>query len=262
MLLRMPRIFRISALLLLFPARLAAQDTGEAFLLVQSNLPGSLVLVDSSYAGTVGEQRVIRVDPGLHKVGVAPSEVGSWVLSPPETDVVAVVGDTVTVTLDFPITYRIDSVPFGAAVFREDDDRALGETPVIFSTDEVLRAAIILEKSGYATERIIPGTEVINQHTVSLRPLEGQIARSDAEEWSPGSSRSSKWLTYLAVGLIVAGGALAVHFKFEADDKYQEYLVTASSETKHEVDRLDRLSYVALGGVQVGLGILVYRLAF
>jgi len=257
----MPRIFRISALLLLCPVGLAAQDTGEAFLLVQSNLPGSLVLVDSSYAGTVGEQRVIRVDPGSHRVGVTPSEVGSWVLSPPETDVVAVEGDTVSVTLDFPITYRIDSVPFGAAVFREDDDRALGETPVIFSTDEVLRAAIILEKSGYATERIIPGTEVINQHTVSLRPLEGQIARSDAEEWSPGS-RSSKWLTYSAVGLIVAGGALAVHFKFEADDKYQEYLVTADSETKHEVDRLDRLSYVALGGVQVGLGILVYRLAF
>jgi hypothetical protein len=229
--------------------------------MVQSNLPGSLVLVDSSYAGTVGEQRVIRVDPGSHKVGVAPPEVGSWVLGPPETDVVAVEGDTVRVTLDFPISYRIDSVPFGAAVFREDDDRALGETPVIFSTDEVLRAAIILEKSGYATERIIPGTEVINQHTVSLRPLEEQIARSDAEESNPGS-RSSKWMTYSAVGLIVAGGALAVHFKFEADDKYEEYLVTADRETKNDVDRLDTLSYVALGGVQVGLGILVYRLAF
>ena len=257
----MPRTLRISALLLLVPVQLAAQGAGQAFLLVRSNLPGSLVLVDSIYAGTVGEQRVIRVDPGSHKVGVSPSEVGSWVLSPPETDVVAVEGDTVNVTLDFPITYRIDSVPFGAAVFREDDDRALGETPVIFSTDEVLRAAFILEKSGYATERIVPGTEVINQHTVSLRPLGEHIARSYAEEWSP-SSGASKWLTYSAVGLIVAGGALAVHFKFEADDKYGEYLVTADSETKHEVDRLDRLSYVALGGVQVGLGILVYRLAF
>lgn len=254
-------IFGISVYLLILPVWLHAQDQGDAYLSVESNLRAGLILIDSVYVGTVGDGAIVRVAPGLHRVGVAPSEVGSWVLSLPETAVVAVSGDTVGVTLDFPNTYRIDSVPFGATVFREDEDRALGETPLVFSTEEALRAALILEKNGYATERIIPGTEILNQHSVSLKPLGDQVAQSDAQEWNPPGG-SGKWLTYSAIGLIAAGGLLAVHFKFEADDKYEEYLVTANTETKAEVDRLDRLSYVALGGMQVGLGILVYRLAF
>lgn len=258
--LQMPRISKTSLLLFLLPVCVYAQDGGNAYVRVTSNLPGSLILVDSTFAGTVGDSTVISVRPGMHRIGVAPSEVGSWVLSPPENPVLAFEGDTVIVKLDFPITYRIDTVPYGATVFREDEDRMLGETPLVFSTDAVLRAALVLEKSGYATERIMPGTEVVNQHTVSLRPLEDDISRSDAEEWNP--SPGGRWLTYSAVALIAAGGALAVHFKFEADDKYEEYLETADAETKAEVDRFDRMSYVALGGLQVGLGILVYRLAF
>lgn len=243
------------------PAWLHGQDEADAYLKVTSNLRGGLILVDSAYAGAVGDGAIVRVAPGLRRVGVAPPEVGSWVLSSPETEVVAVVGDTVDVGLDFPITYRIDSIPFGATVFREDEHRALGETPLVFSTEAALRSALVLEKNGYVTERVIPGTAVINQHSVSLRPLEGQIAQSDAEEWNPPGG-SGSWLTYSAIGLIAAGGALAIHFKFEADEKYEEYLVTADTETKAAVDRLDRMSYVALGGMQVGLGILVYRLAF
>lgn len=257
----MRRIFRISLLLSTLPAGLIAQDGGEAFLRVDSNLEGSLIILDSTYVGTVAEGSLLRITPGEHRLGVTPAEVGSWVLSPPETSISARPGDTLEITLNFPYTYRIDSTPFGAAVYREDEDRELGETPLVFSTETALRAALILEKQGYATERIVPGMAVINQHAVSLRPLEGEEVASEAVEWSPPAARH-KWLTYSAVGLIVAGGALAVHFKFAADDRYEEYLRTADRETKAEVDRLDRLSYVALGGLQVGVGILVYRLAF
>ncbi|MGA7304783.1 MAG: hypothetical protein WBW88_07910 [Rhodothermales bacterium] len=254
-------IFRISFLLLALPVLSNAQETGDAFVQIESNLDGSLILVDSTYVGKVGEGTLIRIDPGEHTLGVAPPEVGSWALSPPETSISARAGDTLTITLDFPYTYRIDSTPFGARVFREDEDRKLGETPLVFSSETALRSALILEKAGYATERIMPGTEVVNRHSVALRQVEPQIAQSDAVEWTPPAD-GQKWLTYAAVGMITAGGALAVHFKFAADDRYEEYLATADSETKAEVDRLDRLSYVALGGVQVGVGILVYRLAF
>jgi len=248
-------------LLLVLPACLCAQDTGEAFLRVDSNLKASLIIVDSTFVGTVADGNLVPIAPGEHRVAVAPAEVGSWVLSSPETSISARPGDTLAITLDFPFTYRIDSTPFGAAVYREDQDRELGETPLVFSSETALRAALILEKRGYATERIIPGTDVINQHSVALRVLEGEEVPPEAVEWSPPAVRH-KWLTYSAMGLIVAGGALAVHFKFAADDRYEEYLRTADKETKAEVDRLDRLSYVALGGLQVGLGILVYRLAF
>jgi len=237
-----------------------AQSPDIGHLRVTSNLPGSLVLVDSAYVGVVGEDLFFAVTPGIHVVGVAPKEVGSWVLSPPETEVSVEPGDSLTVLLDFPTTYRIDTIPFGATVFREDADIALGQTPLVFTTESALRAALVLEKRGYATERIIPGTEVVNQHTVSLRSINDEARAANPVEWD-GPSRGGNWLTYSALGLVAASGALAVHFKFRADDRYDEYLVSADPETKDEVDRLDRLSYVALGGMQVGIGVLVYKLA-
>lgn len=260
MLLQMRRIFRISVLLAILPACLRAQGVEDAFLKVDSNLEGSLVILDSAYVGTVADSGVIPIRPGTHRLGVAPAEVGSWVLSPPETSISARPGDTLRITLDFPFTYRIDSTPFGAAVYREDEDRELGTTPLVFSSETALRSALILEKRGYATARFMPGTEVINQHSVALTPLESAQAPADAVEWDASGSHS--WVTYSALGLIVAGGVLAVHFKFAADHRYEEYLMTADKETKAEVDRLDRLSYAALGGLQLGVGILVYRLAF
>jgi hypothetical protein len=257
----MLQTFTTSLILALLPAMVFGQTTPEAYLKVHSNLSGSLVLVDSAYAGTAGQDGVITVTAGHHKVVVTPTNVGSWVLSRPEADIYVSEDDTLDIRLDFPITYRIDTIPFGATVLREDDDRVLGETPLVFTSETALHVALILEKNGYATERVVPGTEVVNRHSVSLRPLEDQVARSDAVEWEKPSS-SGKWITYSALGLVVAGGALAVHFKFKADDKYDEYLQTADSATKDEVDRLDRMSYVALGGMQVGLGVLAYRLAF
>lgn len=255
------RIFGTSLLILLSAGRLSAQASEIGHLRVRSNLAESLILVDSAFVGVVGDDRFLAVEPGIHVVGVAPSEVGSWALSPPETEVSVQPGDSLTILLDFPTTYRIDTVPFGATVFREDDDVALGQTPLVFTTESALRAALILEKRGYATERIIPGTEVVNQHSVSLRPISDDTRAASPVEWD-GPPRSGSWLTYSALGLVAAGGALAVHFKFRADDRYDEYLITADPETKNEVDRLDRLSYVALGGMQVGIGLLVYKLAF
>lgn len=257
----MQRIFASSLLALITTAAAFAQDSTRAYLRVESNLDGSLILVDSAYVGVIGRADFLEVRPGQRRIGLAPAAVGSWVLTRPETNVTALPGDTVTVRLDFPITYRIDTTPFGATVFREDEDRSIGQTPLVFTSETALRTALILEKAGYASERIVPGSEVFNQHSVSLRALEDQMVPAGAVEWNPGNRRH-RWITYSALGLVVAGGALAVHFKFEADDKYEEYLVTANPQTKDEVDRLDRFSYVALGGMQVGLGILAYRLAF
>ena len=44
-----------------------------------------------------------------------------------------------------------------------------------------------------------------------------------AVEWAPRSSKN-KWVTWAAAGLALTGGALAVNFKFKADDEYERYL--------------------------------------
>ena len=53
----------------------------------------------------------------------------------------------------------------------------------------------------------------------------------------------------------IGGGALAAHFKFKADDEYELYLESGDPAIKESVDRYDRYSYVALGTMQVGIGV-------
>jgi len=164
--------------------------------------------------------------------------------------------------MDFPYQYRIDSSPFGARVsVPAEGGIFLGKTPLVYSTATPLLSALLLERSGYANAEIQPGTDVINRHAVALRLLDQDVPDDLAVEWAPRSTRNT-WITWAAAGLALTGGALAVNFKFKADDQYVTYLETGDPAIKEQVDRLDTYSYVALGAMQVGIGLLAFRLAF
>lgn len=240
----------------------SAQDPESiAYLQVQSNLPSSLVLVDSSYAGRANGD-ILTVVAGAVLVSLAPQQVGSWDLDPPSVDTVLFPGDTTTLILDFPYMYRIDSDPFGAVVsVPAQGDRILGKTPLIYSSAIPIVDILLLERSGYVSERVTPGSDVINRHAVAMRPLVAGASPTDAVEWNPRISRNT-WINWAAGALAIGGGALAAHFKFKADEEYELYLESGDPEIKESVDRYDRYSYVALGTMQVGIGILVYRVAF
>ena len=248
--------------LVLVEVRAQAPEAGrDAWLRVQSNLPTSLVLVDSVYAGRAAGA-ALRVSARGSRVVLVPTEVGAWDLTQPESFVTFVEGDTLDLILNFPYQYRIDSSPFGAIVsVPSEGQRILGTTPLVYSTEVPLLSVLLLEKAGYANDEVVPGQEVINRHSVSLRPLDVDLADNQAVEWTTRSSKN-KWVNWVAAGLVVTGGALAVHFKFTADDEYELYLDTGDPAIKAQVDQYDRYSYIALAGMQVGIGILVFRLAF
>lgn len=240
---------------------LAAQNADVIWLEVESNLPSSLVLVDSTYLGRA-DGTTLAMPPHADKILLVPVDVGAWNLPQPTAPVTAEAGDTLRVVLDFPHQYRIDTVPFGATVsVPSEDDRVLGTTPLVFTTETPLRAPIALDRTGYARAMLDPGDDVVNRHSVVLEPVDQGIVRDEAVEWQP-RSESHKWINWAAAGMAVAGGALAVHFKFKADDYYDEYLETGDPALRDEVNRYDTYSYIALGGMQVGIGVLVFRLAF
>ena len=243
------------------PAR-AQDDT--AWLSVSTNEAGAHVYADSVYLGTAMQQ-VFSVEPGEIRVRVLPAERSSWSIDAEAATVVAVAGDTVSVSLPLPFYYRVESVPYDAQVFIDEGAgrRLVGETPVTFALPEPLERPIVLEKSGYLSTEIEPTTERWNRHMILLdRARRGEEAVAGAEvDWSPPGSIRSRWIDYAAVGLAVVSGVVAVHYKFKADDLYEHHQETGDPSVRDEIKRLDMRSGIALGVMQVGLGVFAIRLA-
>ena len=240
---------------------LQGQDSTSAWLSVESNLPASLVMIDSTYAGRA-EGTVVASTPGQRTVALVPAEVGAWDLAQPQQTIELIEGDTLHLVIDFPYQYRIDSHPFGASVSLAGiPSSEIGKTPMLHTSDTVLTVDLLVSKDGYASTTITPGREVINRHSVVLVSFDGTVPDDLAVEWNPRGS-SKKWLNWAAGALALGGGALAVHYKFKADEQYEEYLQTGDPALKETVDRYDAYSYVALGAMQVGVGVLAIRLAF
>ncbi|MDA1028777.1 MAG: hypothetical protein O3B41_06975 [Bacteroidetes bacterium] len=74
--------------------------------------------------------------------------------------------------------------------------------------------------------------------------------------------KKRKWLTYTAAGASLLAGAAAIHFRTKADSRFNSYLETGSPRIKREIKQLDLKSGMALGVMQIGLGVIAFRLIF
>ena len=74
--------------------------------------------------------------------------------------------------------------------------------------------------------------------------------------------RNRKWISLAAAGTSIAAGVLAIHFRTKADNRFEDYLETGSPALKRRVQRLDVQSGIALGAMQVGVGVIAFRMIF
>ena len=70
------------------------------------------------------------------------------------------------------------------------------------------------------------------------------------------------WISFAAAGTSILAGALAIHLRTKADNRFETYLKTGNPTLKTTVKRLDLQSGMALGVMQVGVGIIAFRLIF
>jgi len=70
------------------------------------------------------------------------------------------------------------------------------------------------------------------------------------------------WVSIAATASAFAAGALAIHFRTRADNRFSDYQKSGKESLRSDVQRLDVQSGVALGVMHAGLGIVVFRLAF
>lgn len=261
-------MMRFSRLIpLLFAAVLAApgafaQDGGAeppGRLAIDTNLPDGLVFADGEFLGAASAQP-FTLAPGTYDLVLVEPNREAWRPRRAEAAATVEAGATAAVRLFVPARYRIESVPFGATVTHEaptGEETALGTTPLDLLVDEPLFGTFRLEKPGYMTVVEPAGEALENRINVVLAPLEYE---ADASVALPEERRPNYWIDVAAASVAVAAGAVAIYYKFEADNLYDEYLRTGDPELRPRFERYDDYSAAALGAMQVGVGVLAIRL--
>jgi hypothetical protein len=258
------------ALLLNAPTSLAqsAESLNEVspptpLLSLSSNLPTAQVYADTTYLGRASAG-VFQMPPGTTTLRLVPAEGDAWSIAPQVRTIDVHPGDTVAVRMDFPYHYKIETIPFGAPVYLDGADgrHLLGTTPLVHRSDTPLSAPFIIDLKGYQIEKVsAPGRDVWNRHVLTLDPaLPLQAETSGPEvDWKP-PPRRRRWIDVAAASVAVAAGAYSIHQKFRADDLYEEYQSTRDPALKSRVEAHDARALAGLGVMQIGLGVLTFRL--
>jgi hypothetical protein len=244
-------------------AAVQAQPAGGR-VVVETNAPAAAVRLDGRPVGTAAEGP-FAVRAGEVAVEIAEADVAAWAPRRAATVVTVGEGETVTVALDLPVRYRIETFPVGAEVVLEGEGgtERLGTAPLVLDRAEPLRGTLVAEAPGFMPARVAPGDSLTNWLTLVLRPLEAGAVPETASGWLP-DRRPNRWIDYALGAAAVGAAAVAVHYKFQADDVDDRYRLPGSAERgdpslKAEAERLDGYALAALGVMQVSLGVLAVR---
>ncbi len=236
-----------------------SQAQQRAVVLIETNYPEATVYADSVRLGPASLGTFL-VPVETQQLRLVPPGGDAWSISPVEVAFRAEPGDTLDVELPFPYHYQIESIPYGAMAFLENIESriALGRTPVLFESPDVLEGTFIIERQGYMPEELTPGNEVWNRYLLTLQPVRIEDVKTAEEDWRPPRKRR-RWIDYTATVVAVTAGAAAVHYKFKADRLNDEYQLNGDPSLRPEIKSLDTRSGVALGVMQAGLGVLALR---
>lgn len=246
-------------ILLALPRLTAAQQADSTRVLyLDTNLNEAFVFADSAYLGRAS-QFVFNLPPGTEEIKLVPPDVGSWSITPEILALRATEEDTVSLEINFPFHYKIESIPYNAEVYLEepDDRRLLGSTPLLYTSLDPLNGMILLAREGYESVRLTPGEEIWNQHLVEIHEIESEVV-TDERFWV--SSKSTRWVDYTAAGVALVSGILAIRYKAKANRRFDRYRISGDPALRSGFERYDRYSAISLGTMQVGIGVVAVRL--
>ena len=221
---------------------------------------GGAVVVDDQPAGAPGDW--LPVAPGTRTVALV-DDLQVWNPRRASRTLDLGAGDSVSVALALPLRTRVETLPIRALVVREDGGRrdTLGIAPLTLELAPGERATLAATLDGFDAARAT--VQAGEPATLMLAPAAGTVP--DVALLPTERSTARRTLIDVSLGAAaLAAGAVAVHFKFRADavdDRYRgdDPADRGDESLRQEALRLDRISAVALGAMQVGLGALALR---
>lgn len=250
------RLLPLCALTLLLAIGPTEANGQQRQLALTSNADSAGVWVDGAWLGSV-EDGPFMIASSAREVVVRPPGNGLWSINPLRFDLEEVSGESIILDASFEHHYRIESIPSGASVFL--GETGLGKTPMIHRSPVPLEQMIRLELSGYTSETIEAGTRLWNHVSVPMTPA-GSMAEAIGSNHVL-DEKGPNWVNIAVTASAFVAGALAVHYRTKADNRFDDYGVTGKESLRSDIRRLDVQSGVALGVMQAGLGFVAVRLA-
>ena len=226
-------------------------------ILLKSNFKEALVFADSQYIGRA-EDQYFRVEKVAMELRIVPPKMDSWSITPLIEPIDLAGGDTLEIEMNFPFHYKVESVPYEASVYWEkvDERVLLGETPLLYVSEDPLRGMLLVTRDGYEPLRLTPGEKIWNYHYVDLALSEGgEVAE---KYWHP-EKRSGRWIDFAAGGVAIVSGILAIRYKTKANRRFDRYALSGNPELRSGFEKYDRYSAISLGAMQAGIGVLAIR---
>jgi len=221
---------------------------------VTSNVDSAAVFIDDAWVGRAADSPFF-VASDASVVTVRLPWLSAWSIEPLHFDLES--GDT-SVKAEFPFHYRFESVPSGATVF--EGSNQLGKTPFTHRTDKALDGSVRVSLPGYLDAVPNLDTAIWSKVRVEMLPDAASSLAVGSEHIVPKARKD--WVSIAATASAFAAGALAIHFRTRADNRFSDYQKSGKESLRSDVQRLDVQSGVALGVMHAGLGIVVFRLAF
>lgn len=261
-------MLRLALLCLVASSAVQAQTADSvAYVRVSAGVSAAAgrVVVGGVDAGAPGD--VLPVAAG-RAVEVALVEAGAvWNPRRAQVGVLVPAGDTLAIGLSLPVRVRVETLPLRAQVALEapgEAPRALGEAPVTLDVPAGTAGTLVARLDGYREARMALGAA--SPVTLVLVPEAGGAEGTlPATVLTTERRTGRRRLVDAGIGaLTLAAGVVAVATKFRADDVDNRYRDPASAERgspdlRAEASRLDRVALVALGAMQVGVGVLAVR---
>jgi hypothetical protein len=222
---------------------------------VRSNAPDAVVFVDGNWVGRKADGP-FEIPVQSREVRVTVWDDALWSVDPLLFDIAPVADSTLVLHAHFPRVYQFDSTPSGADV--RVGDRVLGQTPLRVEQREAIDS-VYVALAGYGEISRPLGTGLWNREVFDLMP-QGPGNATATGFVVEGKRRD--WISIAATTSALAAGALAIHFRTKADNRFEDYHRDGKISLKSDIRRLDVQSGVALGAMQLGLGVVVIRLAF
>jgi len=227
---------------------------------VVTNVGTADVFVDGEWKGKAS-QKVFSIASDAKLLVVSPQGGDAWSVEAISFDLASNGPQRVgAVQLDamFPFYYRIASMPPGANIFDQNGAR-IGVTPITLTRLEPLVGSIELSMEGFEASSVDVGDDIWNSTFVELRPVSSNALQ--AEGGFVDKRKRRRWINYAATATAIVGGALSVHYRTKADNRFDDFGVSGDPRLKSDIRRLDINSGVALGFMQAGVGVLALRLA-
>jgi len=263
----MQRVLLILTALLLSSGAATGQDVlplPGGLLVIETNAPNAVVTVGSEIVGVASDSPFL-LPAGPKQIVLIEAAGNGWAPRRVSRSVIVAANQTVTVRLDLPFRYRIESMPPDAEVILRSDgsEEVLGTTPLTVDRPEAMAGVLVARRPGYLQAEVAPGDSLFNHHTLMMQPLEAGAELDAVTSWIP-PHEPRRWIDYAAAGVALAAASVAIYYKFEADDLDNRYRSPDSLERgdpvlKQEAERLDLYSLGALGIMQAGITVLAVR---